>query len=216
MRVRPFNRWRIIVLVLVLVGTLIYAFLPFLINEETYREAIEASASFTLGRNVTIEGEITLSLSLRPTLVLEDVRIANPPWASSPFFFQATRLEVQLALLPLIYRRLEVDKLSFDGVDLRLEEGPNESNNWTFGQDSGTTPFTETTSALVVTIPEDGFVAFQQTTISHQSYSENGSEDPTQLTIIEGTILPFEHRFRTYVVRGTFREIPYGQKTHAA
>jgi len=209
MRVRPFNRWRIIVLMLVLVGTLLYAFLPFLIDEDKYREALEASASFALGRNVTIEGEITLTLSLHPTLVLENVRIANPPWASHTFFFQATRLEVQLALLPLINRRVEVDMLFFDGVDLRLEEGPDESNNWTFGKDSGTTPSADTTSALVGTIPEDGFAAFQRTTISYQSYSENGSENPTQLTIIEGTILPFEHHFQTYVVRGTFREVPF-------
>ena len=116
---------------------------------------------------------------------------------------------MQLALLPLINRQLEIDTLLFDGVDLRLEEGPDESNNWTFGEDSEATPSTKTTGALFVTISEKGFAAFQRTTISHQSYSETGSENPTQLTIIEGTILPFENRFLKYVFRGTFREIPF-------
>lgn len=209
MRVRPFKRWFIIALILVLVGTFIYLFLPFLIDEDEYRRTVEASLSFALGRSVSLQGPITLNLSLHPTLVLEDVRIANPSWASHPFFLQATRLEAQLAILPLINRRFVVDKLFFDGVNLHLEEGPNELNNWTFGKDSKPAPPSETASDPYVTITEEGFAALQRVTISYQPYSENSSEDPTQLTIIEGTILLFENRFRKYSFRGTFREIPF-------
>ena len=46
-------------------------------------------------------------------------------------------------------------------------------------------------------------------TISYQPFGEHGPEDPTHLTIIEATILPLEKRFRTYVFRGTFRDVPY-------
>ena len=92
MSVRPHKRWLMIVLVLVLVGTGIYLFLPFLIDEDEYRAPMEAGLSFALGRKVSLNGPIRLTFSLRPTLVLEDVRIANPSWASHPFFLQATRL----------------------------------------------------------------------------------------------------------------------------
>ena len=129
MRIRPFNRWLIIALMLVLVGTGIYMFLPFLIDEDQYRRTMETGLSLALGRRVDIKGPIRLTFSWNPTLVLEDVRIANPSWASHPLFLKATRLEAQLALLPLMDRRFVVHKLFFDGVELYLEEGPNELNN---------------------------------------------------------------------------------------
>jgi uncharacterized protein involved in outer membrane biogenesis len=168
---------------------------------------METGLSFVLGRNVSLKGPITLTFSLSPTLILEDVRIANPSWASHPLFLKASRLEAQLALLPLIDRRLVVHRFFFDGVELHLEEGPNEINNWTFGQDSKTSPPSETKSDPYVSIPEDGYGGFQRVTISYQPYGEQGPEDPTQLTIIEATILPLEDRFRTYAFRGTFRDV---------
>src|SRR5262245_62296874 len=133
MRSRPITRWLIGVLVLVLLAGLGYALFPFLIDEEQYRRPLEAGASIALGRRVTIEGPISLSLSLNPTLVLEDVHIANPSWSSRPDLLQASRLEARLSFLELLRRELVITKVFFDGVDILLEEGTNESNNWTFG-----------------------------------------------------------------------------------
>jgi uncharacterized protein involved in outer membrane biogenesis len=209
MRNRLVKRWLIIALILVLVGTAIYMFLPFFIDEEQYRGTMETGLSFFLGRSVSLKGPITLTFSLTPTLILEDVRIANPSWASHPLFLKATRLEAQLALLPLIDRRLVIHRLFFDGVELHLEEGPDEKNNWTFGQDSTSSLPSEATSEPYVSVPEGGYGAIQRANISYRSYGEHGPEDPTQLTIIEATILPLEDRFRTYVFRGTFRDVPF-------
>ena len=209
MRNRLVKRWLIIALILVLVGTAIYMFLPFLIDEEQYRGTMEAGLSFFLERSVSLKGPITLTFSFTPTLILEDVRIANPSWAFHPLFLQATRLEAQLALLPLIDRRLVIHRLFFDGVELHLEEGPDEKNNWTFGQDSTPSLPSEATSEPYVSLPEGGYGAIQRANISYRSYGEHGPEDPTQLTIIEATILPLEDRLRTYAFRGTFRDVPF-------
>ena len=209
MRNRLVKRWLIIALILVLVGTAIYMFLPFFIDEEQYRGTMETGLSFFLGRSVSLKGPITLTFSLTPILILEDVRIANPSWASHPLFLKATRLEAQLALLPLIDRRLVIHRLFFDGVELHLEEGPDEKNNWTFGQDSTSSLPSEATSEPYVSVPEHGYGAIQRANISYRSYGEHGPEDPTQLTIIEATILPLEDRFRTYAFRGTFRDVPF-------
>jgi uncharacterized protein involved in outer membrane biogenesis len=131
MRRRIINRWLIGVFVLVLLVGLAYALFPFLIDEERYRAPLEAGASFALGRGVAIKGPISFSLSLHPTLVLEDVHIANPSWASRPDLLQATRLEAQLSFLALLRREVVIDKIFVDGVDLLLEEGhpplPNQS-----------------------------------------------------------------------------------------
>ena len=207
MRNRAGNRWLIGILVLVLLAGLGYALLPFLVDEEQYRRPLEAGASFALGRRVTIEGPISLSLSFYPTLVLEDVHIANPSWASRPDLLHATRLEVQLSFLALLKRELEVDKVFLDGVDLLLEEGPHESNNWTFGTPSEPADSSQDESPISGTINEEGFVGIQRVTIAYQPHMASAPE--SQVTIIEGTVLPVEDRTRNISLRGTFRDTPF-------
>ena len=207
MRSRPRIRWLIGLLVLVLFAGLGYALFPFLVDEEQHRRPLEAVASFALSRGVTIEGPISLSLSFQPTLVLEDVHIANPSWASRPDLLHATRLEVQLSFLALLRRELVFTKVFFDSVDLLLEEGPNESNNWTFGTPSEPPVSPQTESLISVTMAEGGFIAIQRVTIAYQPHM--ASFPDSQLTIIEGTALSVEARTRKFSVRGTFRDTPF-------
>ncbi|MFA9562180.1 MAG: AsmA-like C-terminal region-containing protein, partial [Nitrospirota bacterium] len=150
---------------------------------------------------------ISLSLSLHPTLVLEDVHIANPSWASRPDLLHATRLEVQLALLAALMQEVVIDKVLFDGVDLLLEEGPHESNNWTFGTPSGPSASSQTESRISGTINEEGFVGIQRVTIAYQPHLASSPE--LQVTIIEGMVLPEEDRTRDISLRGTFRDTPF-------
>jgi hypothetical protein len=207
MRSRPIKHWLIGVLVLVLLAGLGYALFPFLIDEEQYRKPLETSASFALGRRVTIEGPISLSLSLHPTIVLEDVHIANPSWSSRPDLLQASRLEAQLSFPELLRRELVITKVFFDGVDILLEEGPNESNNWTFGTPSEPSGSSQTESPISDTIAEGGFIGIQRVTIGYQPHMASGPK--SQLTIIEGMVLSVEARTRQFSVRGMFRNTPF-------
>ncbi|MDH5575214.1 MAG: AsmA family protein [Nitrospirota bacterium] len=207
MRSRPINRWLIGILVLVLLAGLGYALFPFLIDEERYHAPLEAGATFALGRQVTIEGPISLSLSFHPTLALEDVHIANPSWASRPDLLHATRLEAQLSLLALLKREIVIDKVFVDGLDLLLEEGPHETNNWTFGSPSEPSASSKTESPISATISEIGFTGIQRVTIAYQPHMASGPE--SQLTIIEGSVQPVDDRTRQFSVRGTFRNTPF-------
>ena len=207
MRSGASNRWLIGVLVLVLLAGLGYALFPFLIDEEQYRRPLEKGASFALGRGVTIEGPISLNLSFNPTLVLEDVHIANPSWASRPDLLQATRLEAQLSLLALLRREIVIDKIFFDGVDLLFEEGPNETDNWTFGSPPDPSASSKTESRTSVTMSEESFAAIQRATVAYLPYM--ASEPESQLTIIEGSVIPLDDHIRQISARGTFRHIPF-------
>ena len=207
MRRRIINRWLIGVFVLVLLAGLGYALFPFLIDEERYRAPLEAGASFALGRGVAIKGPISFSLSLHPTLVLEDVHIANPSWASRPDLLQATRLEAQLSFLALLRREVVIDKIFVDGVDLLLEEGPNQSNNWTFGSPPEPSASPQSKSGISVTMSEESFAAVQRITIAYPPYMASGPE--SSLTIIEGSVSPGDDRTRKFSVRGMFQDTPF-------
>src|SRR5215469_699104 len=87
----------VIVLAVVAGGVFVASFDP---NSLTPR--VVAAVKQQTGRDLAIKGGINLGLSLRPTVVLHDVTLSNPPGFSRPQMASLQSLDLQLALLPLI------------------------------------------------------------------------------------------------------------------
>jgi len=100
----------------------------------SFRPRVAATLSNALGRDVTIEGDVSAGLALVPVVVAQRIRIANPDWASREYFAYTERVEIQFELIPLLRDGLlRVSELKFEGGDVRLELREDGSNNWTFG-----------------------------------------------------------------------------------
>ncbi len=69
-----------------------------------FRGQIEARGTEAFDRRLTIAGPMRLKPSFQPLLVVEDVRIGNPEWASRPDFAHIQRLEIRVALWPPVPR----------------------------------------------------------------------------------------------------------------
>jgi uncharacterized protein involved in outer membrane biogenesis len=110
--------------------TAIVALLVATLDIERYREPIEARASQAIGRTVELAGPMSLGLALHPTLIVEQVSVANPDWASRPHLATFERIEATMALLPLLARRIEVDRLILSGADIGLERAADGRPNW--------------------------------------------------------------------------------------
>ncbi len=134
MRVAKVIGWSTIVL-LGLVAVLVLIALS--LDLSTYREPLQLGISKAVGRRVSLRGEMSLQLSLYPTIAIEDVRVANPPWASRSDLARAARVELQLALWSLVRGDLKILKVGIEGLDLLLEARADGADNWTFGQDTG-------------------------------------------------------------------------------
>ena len=93
--------------------------------------AIEAVRRAT-GRELTIAGPVRLGWSLTPTVMVEGVSLANPPGMSRPAMATLARLDVQVALWPLLRRRVEVRGLTLIGPDVLLERDAAGQPNWVF------------------------------------------------------------------------------------
>ena len=120
-----------------LIGLLLIAVVAvialFLVNPAVFRNKLEAGATAVFGRQVQFYGPISLKRSLRPWIVIEDMTIGNPGWATGAHFARARKLGVQVALLPLLRGDLRVLDVSLTGVDVFIEEGPDGVDNYTFG-----------------------------------------------------------------------------------
>ncbi len=84
------------------------------------------------GRELTIAGPVGLTWSLVPTVALRDVSLSNPPGLSRPAMAHAAQLDVRIALLPLLSRRVEVRGVTLVEPDILLERDAAGRPNWQF------------------------------------------------------------------------------------
>ncbi len=89
------------------------------------------------GRELYIRGGASLELSLRPRVVLRDVALGNAAWSSAKDLVSARRLELQIALLPLLSRRFEVIELVLDEPVVALETDAKGRRNWDLESEGG-------------------------------------------------------------------------------
>ena len=73
-------------------------------------------------------------MSLQPTLTVQGVGFANPPGFSRPQMATLERLDLKLALLPLLSHQVEIDRLVLVKPDILLETDAKGQPNWQFTQ----------------------------------------------------------------------------------
>lgn len=94
-----------------------------------------------LGRKLTINGEASVGISLVPTIVIEDVELANASWATRPEMVKVKSLEVKFALAPLFKKQIVIDRVVLVKPEVFLEIAPDGRENWDFSQPKlGNTP----------------------------------------------------------------------------
>ncbi len=116
------------VLCVVAIGALAAFLLTFDVNR--YKAELDAFVERQTGRRFEVAGEIRFVPSLLPTLAVEDVALGNAPWAPDADFLRVQRAEAQVALMPLLKRRIEVRRIDLHGLALDLRTGANGERNW--------------------------------------------------------------------------------------
>lgn len=97
-----------------------------------YKSYIEDIVARETGRSLKINGEAKLGISFIPTLVVNDVELSNPEWASTPQMVKLQKLEVKAAILPLLKGRIVIDKLILQQPEIYLEAASDGQKNWEF------------------------------------------------------------------------------------
>jgi len=90
------------------------------------------------GRELVIAGDMEMKLSLVPTLSATDVRFGNASWGSRPDMVRLDRVEVGLALVPLLNGEIRLSELTLIGPDILLEVSPEGTPNWRISIDPRT------------------------------------------------------------------------------
>ncbi len=120
------------VIVVLLVGAVLVV--PSFINWNQYKPEIVAAARDAAGRDLVVDGDISLSLLPAPALSVDGVRLANIEGGSAPDMVRLGALQVRVAFGPLLSGQIQVQSVRLVEPVILLEVLPDGRTNWTFGQ----------------------------------------------------------------------------------
>jgi uncharacterized protein involved in outer membrane biogenesis len=115
----------------VVISVLVVA-LGITISAAPWRERIAAEASQILGLPVTLEGPLELIPTLRPSLRIGGVHIANPPGFSQPEFASLGEAHLKIDLPAALRGEVVIDEIGAEEVHARLEKTADGRVNWAF------------------------------------------------------------------------------------
>ncbi len=123
-----------IVLIAVLAAALLS---PFVVNWNAYRSNLEAYGHKLTGREVAIDGPISVRLFPWPRLVTENVSIANPNGFEGEPTLNARSMNVELTLAGLFAGEIRVESITLDHPIVHLIRNGDGTGNWNFVPDQG-------------------------------------------------------------------------------
>ncbi|MDR3536412.1 MAG: AsmA family protein [Acetobacteraceae bacterium] len=109
-------------------------------DPNSLKPRIAAAVKQATGRDLALNGDIGLKWSLRPTVAVHGVAFANPPGFSRPQMATLQELDLQLALLPLMSKRVEIERLVLVHPDILLETDAQGHPNWQFTPEAKPAP----------------------------------------------------------------------------
>ena len=128
-------RWKKIVIpaasVLVVLILALYTFVEFY-DFNKFKPLIAKAVKEATGRELNIKGDIDIAVGIRPTIVVEDVSFQNAAWSARPDLGRVKRLEVQMAVWPLIIGKFDFAHLVLVEPDVIVEFESSGTSNFSF------------------------------------------------------------------------------------
>jgi len=120
--------WLLTALVVTVVAAAII--IPLVFDPNDYRDEISAAVKKQTGRELTIEGEIRLSLFPWLGVRLGAMQLSNAEGFGPAPFARIGEADVRVKLLPLLRREVEMEKIVLHGLEANLGRRADGGTNW--------------------------------------------------------------------------------------
>jgi AsmA protein len=121
----------LLVIIIIIVVTFVYTF-----DANNYKQDLAEVAEAITARPVNITGDIELSIYPWIGLKVNNVTIENPPGFSKKTFATIGQFDVRIKLMPLLQKRLDIEKLVLHRLLVDFEKNTAGENNWSNFADS--------------------------------------------------------------------------------
>ncbi|MDX1334915.1 MAG: AsmA family protein [Gammaproteobacteria bacterium] len=115
----------LLVIVVAGVGILLATFDP-----NSYKGQIEQLVKDETGRDLSLQGDISLSIFPKIGLDLGRVELGNAKGFGEAAFAEVNQVTLNVALLPLLKQQVEIDTIVLDGLSLNLQRNNQGISNW--------------------------------------------------------------------------------------
>ncbi len=176
------------ILVLLVSGALV---IPSFLNWNQYRSEIEQVAGNATGRDVQVTGDISLTLLPTPAMEARDVTVANIPGGSQPEMARLERLDVRVALWPLLAGKVKIEKIVLVNPVILLERLESGQGNWQSAEDHVGNTTAQSTSFGDIRLDKFLVEGGQLTFINHQTGDERRLGNLSMLVSAESLQGPF-------------------------
>ena len=124
-----FLGWLAGILIVIVLGAIVLV--PMFIDPNEQKDRIVSEVKQLTGRDLTISGDIGLSVIPWLGLDLNGLTLSNAPGFGDKSFAAVQRAKVRVNLIPLIFKQtLEVDTVELDGLELNLARSKKGTANW--------------------------------------------------------------------------------------
>lgn len=96
------------------------------------RAPVSRWVSDATGRSFVIHGDLSVSLGLRPRIVVNDLALGNAAWSDKPAMLEIKRLDFRLDMVRLLTTGLAFPEISLSEPRLALEVSRDGMPNWVF------------------------------------------------------------------------------------
>ncbi len=110
--------------------TLAVALFLVVAGDDFYRWILRQAIEGRLDRDIRVEGTFDFEFGLEPTVTVTEVSIADAPWTGREEMARAERLEVQVAIVPLLSGIIAIPRLTVHGLQMQLERSAEGRANW--------------------------------------------------------------------------------------
>src|SRR4051812_17824129 len=115
------------IVVLVIAAALIA---PFFIDLNDYKGMIEAKAKEATGRDLKIDGKISLSILPLPSVTVDGIKFGNAPGGTAPNMAEIESAKVKVALMPLLSHKAQITEIVLTRPVIVLEKLKDGTGNW--------------------------------------------------------------------------------------
>ncbi len=174
---------------LILGGILIW-YASSLVNPAQLTKLLSATVKDATGRDLKISGPVSLEIFPSIGVKAEQVSLSNAVWASDSQMLTLKRIEMNIRLLPLLNKRVEISNINLVGLETHLQTNQAGKANWDLslpaptisstvagGKSSNISPSVNTSTSSQIALDQTVFAAIESAHISDARVSyqdENG------------------------------------------
>jgi AsmA family protein len=111
---------------------LVIVFFPW----DSLRGPLNRYVSDKIGRHFEITRRLDVKLGRTTRILADGIEIANPEWANDPHLLKAEGAEIEIELLPLLKRRIELPLIDLRRPQLGLQVEADGRRSWALGRDT--------------------------------------------------------------------------------